>query len=150
MGTDALILQRLERVTPQGWQRLWAAAQLALTDPEPARWGGGDELGTTAVDGEQRPIIRMPYVEYADSVNAFVALLYELDLVVDFDWSSWDGFVRYRGGDGLGKAPASDAVRLLTTVVRAERFSDGVIERSIEDGTIEAAIARLRHEYTKD
>jgi hypothetical protein len=49
--------------------------------------------------------------------------------------------------DALADAPVTDAVRLLTAIQRAERFSDGAIEGALERGVMQAALARLRRWY---
>ncbi|MFD1932011.1 MULTISPECIES: DUF6508 domain-containing protein [Nonomuraea] len=47
-----------------------------------------------------------------------VKLLYELGVVVAFDWPLW----RRTTTVEVAEAPVSDAVRLATSIVRAERF----------------------------
>ncbi|MEV6323868.1 DUF6508 domain-containing protein [Nocardia sp. NPDC051787] len=44
-------------------------------------------------------------------------------------------------------APVADAARMLTAVVRAERFCDGAILAALRDGTLPAALQRLRIWY---
>ncbi|MEU7894843.1 DUF6508 domain-containing protein [Nonomuraea sp. NPDC049152] len=47
-----------------------------------------------------------------------VGLLYQLGVVVGFDWPLW----RRTTTVDVAGAPVSDAVRLATSIVRAERF----------------------------
>ena len=61
---------------------------------------------------------------------------------------SWDGLDHYRSGERLADAPVADAVRMITAIVRSERFCDGAIESAWCDGRFPAALARLRSHST--
>ncbi|MDZ7731783.1 MAG: DUF6508 domain-containing protein [Acidimicrobiia bacterium] len=45
---------------------------------------------------------------------------------------------------------SADAVRMLTTVIRKERFVDGQLVGSIEDGTVPAALERMCTWWAED
>ncbi|MEU6137441.1 DUF6508 domain-containing protein [Nocardioides sp. NPDC047086] len=61
------------------------------------------------------------------------------------DWMKW-----MRGNPLLAEpallaaAPLADAARLATVYTRGERFNEGVYGRALQDGSIDAIIARLR------
>lgn len=74
---------------------------------------------------------------------ALAECLYDLGLVVPFDWPGWNAPDRFPGGDGLESAPAANAVRLLTSYVRGARFCDGALLGGVADGSIPAAVVRL-------
>ena len=57
-------------------------------------------------------------------------------------WPQWAGIERYRAGTGMDSAPVEDAVRMVTAVIRSERFGDGSIEGALRDGTLQAAVRR--------
>ena len=86
-----------------------------------------------------------PFPLYSDAVNELQTLVYDLGLIVSFDWMHWTGTVRYQGGDGLASAPVADAARRMTAIIRGERFCDGTIADTLGDGTLTAVLARLRH-----
>jgi hypothetical protein len=50
----------------------------------------------------------------------------------------------YRGPTALDAAPVADAVRMTTAIVRADRFTEGTIGATLADGTLAAALRRLR------
>lgn len=56
---------------------------------------------------------------------------------------NWDGSRRYPRGVGLAEAPVADAMRLVTVIVRGERFCDGTIAKAIDDGSLVAAAERI-------
>ena len=61
-----------------------------------------------------------------------------------FDWRAWDGLNRYPDGRGLDEAPVAESIRMINAVVRADRFGEGTLLASLEDGTSMAAVDRLR------
>lgn len=59
-----------------------------------------------------------------------------------------DAYCTWTGGgarpDGTTTLPwPEDAVRLLTAVVRSERFGDGNLDGALRDGTLQAAVRRV-------
>ena len=89
----------------------------------------------------------MPYVAYNDAVFRTIRCVYALGASRPFDWCSWNGLDRYPGGRGLEAAPVAESVRMVTAIVRADRFAEGTILTSLADGTFQAALTRLRHWY---
>lgn len=73
--------------------------------------------------------------------------LYEAGAIVGFAWMEWDFRSAYPGGRGLDTAPVADAARVLTAVARGERCCDGTVQSALEDGTLRAALQRLRSWY---
>src|SRR5688500_14981222 len=96
------------------WQELWAAVDVLLAEDSWVEW----ERSTTGADG----VIRLGYPVYSDAVTRVHRLLGQVGAIVPFDWPTWSGWDRYPDGVGLDDAPAADAVRMLTSVIRAERF----------------------------
>ena len=142
--TDADIEQLLRRAPADVWAELWTAVDALEGETERTTWGGGQQVDTTVVDGVERPVFQMPYAIYTAATHRVVQALYGLGAIVPFDWPSWDGTRAYRGSRALDAAPVADAVRMVTAIVRADRFSDGTIGAMFEDGTFPAALRRIR------
>lgn len=79
-----------------------------------------------------------------DSITELVGLLCALELVPPFDGNAWFSTDRYPNGRGLADASPADAVRLITSYVRSDRFREGALRVALDDGSIAAAIARVR------
>lgn len=96
-------------------------------------WGGGQttESGVT----------QAPYPAYSDRVwQLYVSLP-----GASIDWMKWmRGNPLLSDPSLLAAAPFADAARLATVYTRGERFSDGVFGRALQDGSIDAIVARLR------
>lgn len=141
---EQLVLNTLASVTPGKWARIWEAAEQIAAEDLHATSAGGGQVGTIVVDGEEAPVFELGYPVYSASVEALRDALAEAGLIVPFDWIGWQGAGRYRSGVGMPEAPVVDAVWLITAIFRSERFSDGAIETALDDGTLPAALARLR------
>lgn len=131
----------LLQATPAARQRLRAALEVvrSLTSEGPpvVAWSPMTGQGSTAA-----PLV-LSFPEYDAGVEELVAALLAVNAQPVFDWMSWDGSRRYPGGTGLAGAPVADAMRLVTVIVRSERFCDGTIAKAIEDGSLVAAAERI-------
>jgi hypothetical protein len=87
----------------------------------------------------------MPWFELSDRAEAFLAAIRANGWIEPFDWMDWaqtDEATALRDDRAaLGRATLDQLQRLLTAVVRAERFSDGTLEWAFDSGLM-AAIAR--------
>lgn len=142
--TDAEIEALLHGASAEAWAALWSAVDELDGEAEHTTWGGGDQIDTTVVDGVERPVVQMPYAIYSGATERVIKGMYEAGVIVPFNWPEWDGIQKYRDPVALEAAPVADAVRMATAIVRADRFSEGTIGATLEDGTLLAALRRLR------
>ena len=145
--SDTEIEQRLGAASDKRWEDLWGALDALVLEPEKGRWAGGEAVETIVVDGVEKPVIQMPYVIYSGAVFDVIAKVGGLGASEPFDWQAWDGLNRYPNGRGLEEAPVAESVRMVTAIVRADRFGEGTLLASLEDGTFMAAVDRLRCWY---
>lgn len=89
--------------------------------------------------------IQMPWFEYGEVIDRFRADMAGHGWVVPFDWMAWaaspEGRRLISDPSRVSSASADDLARLLTTIIRGERFSDGEIAGAHESGHL-LAIAR--------
>jgi hypothetical protein len=137
--SDVEIEAKLKAAPDDLWLKLWTVAEELAVNEAPATWAGGKPRESAG-----RTTFEMPYVIYAVPVIQLIELLYKLGVVVPFDWGKWYERDRYPGGAGLAEAPVAEAVRLATSYVRGDRFSEGALASAIEDGTMAAILTRLR------
>ena len=131
--TDAVIEDRLATAPPERWAAL-SEARAAFDAEQPhGTWKGGT--------GDP---IQMPYVDYAPAAEGLVTAIYALGASAPFDWHAWDGLNRYPHGEGLPEGPVAESIRLVTAIVRADRFSEGTKLAFFDDGTFEIIVDRLR------
>ena len=131
----------LLQATPAARTRLRAALEVvrSLTAEGPP------DVAWSPVTGERSttdPLV-LSFPEYDAGVEELVEALLAVNAQPVFDWMSWEGSRRSPGGAGLAAAPVADAMRLVTVIVRGERFCDGTIAKAIEDGSLVAAAERI-------
>ena len=78
-----------------------------------------------------------PYPDEDPLIREFIELWYEKNLVVPFDWGDWQEGRDWYANTDDSKYDTLDyetALKLLTAVIRNDRFNDGAILRSFESG----------------
>jgi len=89
--------------------------------------------------------LQFPYIIPEKVVEDFVDLMYELDLVVDFDRERRE---EERAVIATGDFHDQDAVtliKILTTLIRSDRFNEGTLVEAFENGTIVKILTRLKN-----
>jgi hypothetical protein len=80
----------------------------------------------------------MPYYRASSVVNKFSSLIHQLGVLVSFDWIKWE----YRDVIYSHKEFDFDSIdipnkcKLITAIVRSDRFSDGELVSVFESGLI--------------
>ena len=85
-----------------------------------------------------------PYV-YAEEVQRFVLALYEEGIVFDFDWLGWrETAITYLADRSLIETADLETIcRLVTTIARAEKNTNGILAEMISKGVITDILKRL-------
>ena len=88
----------------------------------------------------------MGYHALSPEAERFLSIAYEYEWVTPFDWSAWartpEGRRLRKGGDAIASATPEDLACLLTALIRAERFGDGVLAHAFESGLLTAVARR--------
>jgi len=89
---------------------------------------------------------QFPYFSYDAAVSEFVGLLGEHEIMVVFDWPSWSDTAKQYEADShaLATADLLTLRKLLTTHVRADRFTEGHLASVLESGHLTAILRRLK------
>lgn len=103
---------------------------------EAGDWRGGDK--------DENGVIRIPWVEYATQVLDFLRVLSLHGWVVPFDWPSWlPEAKRLVEPGGVEGADVETLQRLLTTIVRQDRFVEGNLASAFESGLVVRILRRI-------
>jgi hypothetical protein len=132
------VVAGLHRAPRSAWVRLLDAVDVLGLIDHYGVWRGG-----MTVEGDDG-VVDMPWVDYVDEVDRLVQALYEVNAVVEFDSIELDIARQMVTSD---PANVTDTVRMITTIVRVNRFSEGQLLRSLEDGTLPTLVRRLAAWY---
>jgi 5-methylcytosine-specific restriction endonuclease McrA len=91
-------------------------------------------------------VIQMPWFQYSDEASAFLRDLSSGGWVQDIDWMEWAGTPAGQrlqtDISAIDEAGSEDLVRLLTTIVRGDRFNEGEIAVAFERGILQRVARR--------
>jgi hypothetical protein len=90
----------------------------------------------------------MAYYVYSEAADAFRSDCGRLGWVVPFDWMAWAGSPEGRrlleDRDAIARASSDDIQRMLTTIIRSDRFTEGSLAGAFESGLVLAILERAR------
>jgi hypothetical protein len=90
--------------------------------------GGKDESG----------FIQFPFWDASPVVHRFDEIVYELPIIINFDWVKWDEGREIVNDDdfNFNSIDIPKKCKILTAIVRSDRFSDGAIIYAFNSGLI--------------
>lgn len=93
------------------------------------------------VDGKELApgITTMPHYTLNEAAGRIMKILYELNLIISFNWMEWEEGRKLASDDGLEQLtgqPAHILIGLLTALARNDRFCDGAWGSAVEKGKI--------------
>ena len=124
------ISSHLQKIAPGDWNRLFDFIPKIQTCDKFVVGGG------LVKDPKDPDILMITPIVEAKVVGEFTELMYDLDLVIGFDWGKWDEGREivekgvYKGLDVV------TLLKLLTALIRNDRFCEGVLAGAMQDGTI--------------
>ena len=90
---------------------------------------------------EKKGLITMPSSSLSPEAKAFNKMIYQEGWVLDgFEWPEWAQTDEFKDlfskPEALGKASADQLAKLLTALVRKERFCEGTMASACSDGLL--------------
>ena len=101
---------------------------------------------------KENDTITIPFSIHGEIVSQFLDIVYKMPIIIDFHWSDWDE----------GRTMASDEnfdfdtidiptkCKLITALVRNDRFCDGVLIEAFESGLILRILISIRNQITSN
>ena len=125
-------------VDPEALKRIAAYEEFFSQRGSEGTWNG-EERGDSDV-------IQLPYLTYPETVHEFLDLISSSGFQVVFDWPKWEEGRRIlsNGAKEIRKADLTTLRKLLTAILRSERFCEGTLHGAIYDGTVSEILRRLR------
>ena len=129
-------------MTPEEREQLRGLARWAVRFEDPAFSPGQWVPSWTGDDG----VIHLGWFDPSADMSAFLREAWSNGWAYVFDWMTWAGtpegrrLIKEPGAiDGAG---AQDLFKILTTVIRGDRFSEGEIAGAFESGVLTAVARR--------
>ena len=96
--------------------------------------------------------ISFPYYVHAAVVDGFLDVARELDIVPNFDWPAWKEGKELLN-DKMQDYEEVDEVtlcKLFTVIIRSDRFNEGYLIGSFNDGTVQKIIGALKSKVFRE
>ena len=113
------------------------------------------KIETTSVFGELKVeekdgVIQLPYWRPAPVVSQFLEVVYTIPIIINFDWLSWDeGRKIARDKDfDFDTIDLPTKCKLITAIVRNDRFCDGALVSAFESGLILKILKSIEKEVS--
>jgi hypothetical protein len=104
-----------------------------------------------ALDFEKTGVLHMsPYIK-SDITMKFLGVVYDIPIVVDFNWGSWDEgrkIVSDKNFD-FDTIDIPTKCKIITAIVRSDRFSDGVLIEAFESGMMLKVLLSIQKQLMK-
>ena len=137
MATDFNML--IDSISQSDWNRLFDLI------PEIEK---GDKFGNMAGGQEIEPgLVQIPFWDWTEITTRTVKVIYDLKLVLNFDWPKWEEgqTILQNKQPDFNNLDSVTLCKLLTTIIRADRFNDGILVSNFEDGNILKIIKALKN-----
>jgi hypothetical protein len=99
---------------------------------------GGEEVAENTIE--------MPWIQNDELIMDFVTFVYDRGLTIVFNWKDWDEGGRLYKSEDQTKYDNVDletVLKLITSLIRQDRFADGSLAWAFESGNFPKLINRL-------
>lgn len=89
---------------------------------------------------------QFPYLSYSETVDKFRHDLYHRNMIIDFDWTQWieEGEKYIDNRELLTTTNITILQKLFSSIIRSERFTEGLLGDMIDEGIILDLLVRLK------
>lgn len=131
--------EKLALLTAKDWDDLQNVFNKVRDHKGPfATWPEPKEL--------EQGVRQFPYSDWSETLLHFQHIFYEKGLIIAFDWGAWDeGLAIFNSKDEnkFADLDAETVLKLFTSTIRNDRFSDGLLANFFQNGDGEKLLARL-------
>ncbi len=128
--TDQEIKEHINLISLKDWERLFDL----IPEIESTKVFG-DVIGGI---NEDEGVIKLPFYSPKPIVDKFYEIVYELPIIIGFNWASWDEgrkIVRSKNFD-FDTIDIPTKCMMITAIVRNDRFCDGALISAFNSGLI--------------
>ena len=137
-------IEKITSLTAADWQPLFELIPVIQST---------SEFGVmTSEEKNNNGVLQIPYLLEAPVVAKFVEIVYDLPVMMKFDWSVWaEGreIVRNKNFD-FDRLDIPTKCKLITAIVRNDRFCEGALVSAFESGLILKIIKSIKNQVDID
>lgn len=108
-----------------------------------------ERFGEMVIDeGADKAPAQFPYYSADDLVSEFFEVLRQISILVDFDWPKWTEGSAMLNDDAFdyGTVDLATKCKLLTAIVRSDRFCEGALEAAFRSGLVLKLLKSIERE----
>jgi hypothetical protein len=94
--------------------------------------------------------ISLPYYTPSKIVQEFLHTVYDIPIIIPFDWAAWDEGRKMAQPDfDLDSVDLITKCKLITAIVRNDRFCEGALDNAFVSGLILRILTSIEHDVHK-
>ncbi len=105
------------------------------------------DFGEIEFNDQKNLIKHLPYWKNSEIVNKFIDTVYNLNIIPAFDWTNWEGgkLILRNSEQDFEQFDKVTLCKLLTVIIRTDRFCDGFLNTNFENNTIPKILESLKN-----
>ena len=122
--------EQINAFTHKDWQPLIELIPKIESTSRFGELGGGEE--------DEKGVFVMPYYIHSSIVSEFLEIVYDMPIIINFNWGDWrEGPEMLRNKNfNFDTIDLPTKCKMITGIVRSDRFDDGVLVGAFKDGVI--------------
>jgi len=122
--------EKLYAFTHQDWRPLIELIPKIESISKFGEMAGGEK--------DEKGIIQFPYMIQAPIISEFLEIVYSLPIIISFDWGAWNEGRKIANDENFDfdTLDLSIKCKLITAIVRNDRFCEGALVSAFESGLI--------------
>lgn len=135
--------EKISAFTSQDWQPLFELIPTIRSTLKFGEMAGGEK--------DDKGTIRLPYCIEAPIVSRFLEIVYSLPIMINFDWGAWEEGRKIASDENFDfdTLDISTKCKLITAIVRNDRFCEGALVSAFESGLILRILKSIEKQITE-
>ncbi|WP_319479731.1 DUF6508 domain-containing protein [uncultured Draconibacterium sp.] len=97
-------------------------------------------------------LVTIPFWSKAELVKEYIKILYQIPIIINFDWMLWQEGINILNDEtyNFDNLDVPTKCKLLTTVVRSDRYCDGALIQAFDSGQIQNIVFSIANGFRYD
>ncbi len=132
------ISSTIKKLSKKDWDKLFRLIPIIENTSNFAESGGLVKNPETPDSYTYHPVVE------AKIVRDFERVLYDLDLLINFNWPGWDEGREIASKQNFSNQDTVTLLKLLSAFIRNNRFCDGALAANFKNGLIEKILKQIK------